>query len=117
MISTERPSPEPLLKKEVSLAILRGREVWKCSGGFKRLELSRGIPGKTLRVFPEIFPDFSRNFFRKVPAVRVGFGKSDFSLIFVFEPPDFFFADLVAGVSHYLNFVGKSAQKNPPGNP
>ena len=32
MTSSERPSPEPLLKKEASLAVLRGREFWKCSG-------------------------------------------------------------------------------------
>ena len=36
--SSERPSPEPLLKKEVSPAVLRRREVWKCSGSLNRLE-------------------------------------------------------------------------------
>ena len=41
------------------------------------------------------------------------FGRTDFSRIFIFEPPDFF-ADFVAGF-FLLIFVGKSAQKNPPG--
>ena len=37
--SSERPSPEPLLKKEASPAVLGGREFWKCSGSLKWLEL------------------------------------------------------------------------------
>ena len=37
------------------------------------------------------------------------FGRTDFSRILIFEPPD-----LVAGF-FLLIFVGKSAQKNPPG--
>ena len=41
------------------------------------------------------------------------FGRMDFSRIFIFEPPDFF-ADFLAGF-FCLIFVGKSAQKNPPG--
>ena len=41
------------------------------------------------------------------------FGGTDFSRIFIFEPPDFF-ADFLAGF-FLLIFVGKSAQKNPPG--
>ena len=41
------------------------------------------------------------------------FGRTDFSRVFIFGPPDFF-ADLVAGF-FLLIFVGKSAQKNPPG--
>ena len=41
------------------------------------------------------------------------FGRTDFSQIFIFEPPDFF-ADFLAGF-FLLIFVGKSAQKNPPG--
>ena len=41
------------------------------------------------------------------------FGRMDFSRIFVFEPPDFF-AGFLAGL-FLLIFVGKSAQKNPPG--
>ena len=36
-----------------------------------------------------------------------------FSRIFIFEPPNFF-ADFLAGF-FLLTFVGKSAQKNPPG--
>ena len=48
--SSERPSPEPLLKKEASPAVLRGRQVWKFSGGFKCLEFKglRG-PSRTLK--------------------------------------------------------------------
>ena len=42
-----------------------------------------------------------------------GFFRTDVSRIFIFEPPDFF-ADFVAGF-FLLIFVGKSAQKNPPG--
>ena len=41
------------------------------------------------------------------------FGRTDFSRIFIFEPPDFF-ADFLAGF-FLLIFVGKSAQKNPLG--
>ena len=41
------------------------------------------------------------------------FGRMDCSRIFIFEPPDFF-ADFLAGF-FLLIFVGKSAQKNPPG--
>ena len=41
------------------------------------------------------------------------FGRTDFSRIFIFGPPDFF-ADFLAGF-FLLIFVGKSAQKNPPG--
>ena len=40
-------------------------------------------------------------------------GRTDFSRIFIFGPP-VFFADFVAGF-FLLIFVGKSAQKNPPG--
>ena len=42
------------------------------------------------------------------------FGRTDFSRIFIFGPPDFF-ADFVAGFFLLIFFVGKSAQKNPPG--
>ena len=41
------------------------------------------------------------------------FGRTDFSRIFIFEPPDFF-TDFLAGF-FLLIFVGKTAQKNPPG--
>ena len=41
------------------------------------------------------------------------FGRTDISRIFIFEPPDFF-ADFLAGFFPLI-FVGKSAQKNPPG--
>ena len=43
------------------------------------------------------------------------FGRTDFSWILIFGLPDFF-ADFVAGF-FLLIFVGKSAQKNPPGKP
>ena len=39
MTSSARASPEPLLKKEASLAVLRGREFWKGSGSLKCLQL------------------------------------------------------------------------------
>ena len=74
--SSERPSPEPLLKKEASPAVLGGGgensgnaleasnalnyRVWAIPA-----VLSRGIPGSALRAFPGFF----RNFLRKVPAV------------------------------------------------
>ena len=50
--------------------------------------------------------------FTKLGAV---FGRTDFSRISIFGPPDFA-ADFLAGV-FLLIFVGESAQKNPPGNP
>ena len=49
---------------------------------------------------------------QKVSKGRI-FGRTDFSRIFIFEPPDFF-ADFLAGF-FLLIFVGKSARKNPPG--
>ena len=39
MTSSERPSPEPILTKETSPAVLGGREFWKRSGRLKCLEL------------------------------------------------------------------------------
>ena len=39
MTSSERPSPEPILKKGASPAVLGGREFWKRSGRFECLEL------------------------------------------------------------------------------
>ena len=79
MTGSERPSPEPLLKKEGSPAVLGGgansgnalepsnslnHRVW----GFPAV-LSRGIPGNALRVFPGSFRNFFRNLFRRVPAI------------------------------------------------
>ena len=78
MTSSERPSPEPILKKEASPAVLGGREFWKHSGSLKCLELSGlGRPSRTLEgnsrkrseSVSGVFPEFFRNFFRKVPAV------------------------------------------------
>ena len=37
--SSERPSPEPILKKEAPPAGLGGRQFWKRSGSLKCLEL------------------------------------------------------------------------------
>ena len=56
------------------------------------------------------------NFLRSSPSQILGsaFGRTDFSRIFIFGPPEFF-ADFVAGFSLLIIFVGKSAQKNPPG--
>ena len=51
--------------------------------------------------------------FDTVQFLGPAFGRTDFSRIFIFEPPDFF-ADFLAGL-FLLIFVGKSAQKNPPG--
>ena len=39
MTSSERPSPESLLQKEASPAVLRGRDFWKSSESLKCLEL------------------------------------------------------------------------------
>ena len=39
MTGSERPSPEPILKKEVPPAVQGGREFWKRSGSLKCLEL------------------------------------------------------------------------------
>ena len=39
MTSSERPSPERILEKEASPAVLGGREFWKRSGSLKCLEL------------------------------------------------------------------------------
>ena len=78
MTSSERPSPEQLLKKEASPAVLRGRELWKCSGGFKCLEFpglggsqpySRGEFQEKLWECFRGLSGFFRNFLRKVPAV------------------------------------------------
>ena len=50
-----------------------------------------------------------------VQNLGLAFGRTDFSRIFIFGPLDFF-ADFVADF-FLLIFVGKSAQKNPPGKP
>ena len=78
MTGSERPSPEPLLKKEASPAVLGGRECWKCSGAFKCLEFQGlGHPSRTLEgnsrkrseSVSGVFLEFFQNFLRKVPAV------------------------------------------------
>ena len=74
MASSERPSPEPILKKEASPAVLGGREFWKRSESLKCLE-SEGLghPSRTLegnsRKRSEGVPGAFPEFFRKVPAV------------------------------------------------
>ena len=55
MTSSERPSPEPILKKEASPAVLGG--------------LVEGNSRKRSESVSGVFPEFFRNFFRKVPAV------------------------------------------------
>ena len=74
MTSSEMPSPEPVLKKEASPAVLGGENSGNALEASNALNyrvwgipavLSREIPGNALRAFPEFF----RNFFRKVPAV------------------------------------------------
>ena len=72
---------------------------------------------KWLRVRFCYLRDMYRNYFtglgRLGNILGSALGRTDFSRIFIFEPPDFF-ADFVAGF-FLLIFVGKSAQKNPPG--
>ena len=74
MTSSERPAPEPILKKEASPAVLGGENSGNAVEASNALNyrvwgipavLSREIPGNALRAFPGSF----RNFFRKVPAV------------------------------------------------
>ena len=72
MTGCKRPSPERLLKKEASPAVLGKRiNALEASNALNSRAwgipavLSREIPGKALRAFPGSF----RNFFRKVPAV------------------------------------------------
>ena len=78
MTSSEMPSPERLLEKEASPAVLGGRVFWKRSGAFKCLEIQGlGHPSRTLEgncrkrseSVSGVFPEFLRNFLRKVPAV------------------------------------------------
>ena len=64
MTSSERPSPEPLLKKEASPAVLGGRE--NSGNALEALNALNyrawGIPAfqeKTLRAFPGSFRNFS----------------------------------------------------------
>ena len=69
MTGSERPSPEPLLKKEASPAVLGGREFWshalEASNALNYRAwgipavLSRGIPGNAPRAFPWSFRNFS----------------------------------------------------------
>ena len=69
MTGSERPSPEPLLKKEASPAVLGGGEnsgnalepsnALNCRVWGIPAVLSRGIPGNALRAFPGSFRIFS----------------------------------------------------------
>ena len=71
MTSSERPSPEPILKKEASPAVLGGRKFWKRSYALEASNalsfrfwgipavLSREIPGNALRAFPGSLRNFS----------------------------------------------------------
>ena len=58
------------------------------------------------------FPPYCRRR-KRLHILGPAFGRTDFSRIFIFEPPDFF-ADFLAGFFS-PHFCGKSAQKNPPG--
>ena len=78
MISSESPSPEPLLKKKKASSHTEGKRILKCSGGLKCLELQGlGVSMCTLeRNFRKssesvsgVFPPFFRNFFQTVPVV------------------------------------------------
>ena len=68
MSSSERPSPEPLLKKEASPAVLGGAtsgnaleasNALNCRAWGIPTVLSREIPGKVLRAFPVSFRNLS----------------------------------------------------------
>ena len=68
MTGSERPSPEPLLKKEATPAVLGGESSGNALEPSNALKwgawgipavLSRGIPGKALRAFPGSFRNFS----------------------------------------------------------
>ena len=79
MTGSERPSPEPLLKKEASPAVLAGgREnsgfmLWKPSNHALNHRAwgdpSRTLEGNSSRKALRAFPDCFWNFLRKVPAV------------------------------------------------
>ena len=68
MTGSERPSPEPLLKKEASPAVLGGgnsgnalepSNALNCSVWGIPAVLSRGVPGNALRAFPGSSRNFS----------------------------------------------------------
>ena len=78
MTSSERPSPEPILKKRSVPSRTRGENSGNALEASNALNyrvsgipavLSREIPGIALRAFPGSFRNFSGIFFRKVPAV------------------------------------------------
>ena len=69
MTGSERPSPEPLVKKEASPAKLGGENSGNALEPSNALNcrvweipavLLRGIPGNALRAFPVVFPEFFR---------------------------------------------------------
>ena len=68
MTSSERPSPEPILKKEAAPAVLGGENSGNALEASNALNyrargipavLSREIPGNALRAFPESLRNFS----------------------------------------------------------
>ena len=79
MTGSERPSPEPLLKERSVPSRTGGKRILdSCSGAFKCLELQGlGHPSRTRKgnsrkrseSVSGFFPEFFRNFLRKVPAV------------------------------------------------
>ena len=91
MTDSERPSPEPLLKKEAPPAVLGGENSGNALEASNALNyriwgipavLSTGIPGKALRAFPGSFRNFSGNFFRKCQPYW-GYGPSTSSSSYV----------------------------------
>ena len=80
------------------------------SGHLKYMKLFRNNFPPTPERAPKFKSAQTRTFLHSLGS---GFGRTDFSRIFIFGPPDFF-ADFLAGF-FLLIFVGKSAQKNPPG--
>ena len=79
MTSSERPSPEPLLKKEASPAVPRGQN----SGN--ALEASNALNYRALGSRPgelqesseslsKVFPESFQNFLREVPAILLVYG-------------------------------------------
>ena len=78
MTGSERPSPEPLLKKEAPPAVLGGENSGNALEASNALNYRVwGIPGRTLEgnsrkrseSVSGVFPESFRNLFRRVPAV------------------------------------------------
>ena len=99
---------------------LQLRWCWHVRGDASRPPGARTTDGEspciTAVASPEVVTAQNRHFCATLACrqqLGPAFGRTDFSRIFIFEPPDFF-ADFLVGL-FLLIFVGKSAQKNPPG--